>query len=318
MRPEVIDGIDEATPQEMSPHPVDESARQVLVLGVHNQLAQLGPANDVGALADFLAVQKLGERDAHKSIALVEPDECVARLITQLGVVVGFQSRLIDRRLLLGFQPLEKSIDSPEIALLPLVGRVVVTLRALDLLAQEESGRARGQRHRIELEMGQYVVDRPVLLVRASGRHQIEDHVVPRAIGGELLAQPATESIAVNHPALVAPADQQDRPLGREVLGIVRVLQQIIDELVPLVGLSGLEERPSLLDVGNPAQQVKVGSPQVLFVGRRLCRIHTGFLPGSFQQPVDESPAPFDLALLGARSWTVSRGQPLTSNHDHE
>src|SRR5208282_882918 len=107
-----------------------------------------------------------------------------------------------------------------------------------------------------------------------------------------------------------------DRPEG--VRGIVRVPEQKIDQLLPLVGLPGLEKRPGLLDVGNPGQQVKVGSSQVFLVGRRFRRIHTRFPPGTFQQPVDETSAPRALALLGARFWTIRRGQPLTCAHNHE
>jgi len=110
VRPEVIHGIDEAPPHEMGPHPVDEGTRQVLVLGGHDQLAQLGPTNDVGTLADLLSVQKLGERDAHESIAFLEPDVSVAGLIPQLSMVVGFQSRLIDDVFCSVFSPLKKAL----------------------------------------------------------------------------------------------------------------------------------------------------------------------------------------------------------------
>ena len=167
-----------------------------------------------------------------QAVALVEPDEGVGRLVAQLGVVVGFQARGVDRRLLLGLQPLEEGVDAPEIALLPVVRRMVVALGALDLLAEEEPGRPRGQRDRVELEVGQDVIDRPVLLVRARGRDQVVDDLVPGPIGGELLAQPAPERTAIDHPPLVAPADQQDGPLGGEVLGVVRVLEQVLDQLI--------------------------------------------------------------------------------------
>ena len=40
---------------------------------------------------------------------------------------------------------------------------------------------------------------------------------------------------AVDHPALVAAADQEDRPLGREILGEVGMIEQVLDQLVPLV-----------------------------------------------------------------------------------
>ena len=93
VRPEVIDRIDEAPAQEVGPHPVDERLGQVIVLGVGDQLAQLDPADHVGPLADLAAVEELREGDPDQAVALVEPDERVGRLVGQLGVVVGLQSR---------------------------------------------------------------------------------------------------------------------------------------------------------------------------------------------------------------------------------
>ena len=88
------------------------------------------------------------------------------------------------------------------------------------------------ERDRPELEVGQDVVDRAVLLVRALGRDQVVDDLVPGPVRRELLAQPARQGRAVDHPSLVAPADQQDGPLGREVLGVVGVLEQVLDQLL--------------------------------------------------------------------------------------
>jgi len=152
---------------------------------------------------------------------------------------------------------------------------------------------------------------------RVSRMHQVGAAIVIALLGVE-----RTDDVHVmhllGHPGHVL-ADLHsrrrgvDRPEG--VLGIVRVLEQKIDQLLPLVGLPGLEKRPGLLDVGNPAQQVKVGSSQVFLVGRRFRRIHTRFLPGTFQQPVDETSAPLALALLGARSVWDGPPRPVSDRH---
>ena len=156
-----------------------------------------------------------------------------------------------------GPHPLEERVDPPEIALLPVVRRVVVALGALDLLAEEQPRRPRGQRNGVEFEVGQDVIDRPVLLVRAGRRDQLMDDLVPGPIGRELLSQPARQGGAVNHPPLVAAADQQDRPLGGEILGEIGMVEQVLDQLSPLVAFPRAQERPGLLDVGDPAQQVE-------------------------------------------------------------
>ncbi len=164
--------------------------------------------------------------------------------------------------------------------LLPVVRRMVVALGALDLLAQEQPGRLRGERHRAELEVGQDVVDGAVLLVGAGRGDQLMDDLVPGPIGAELLAQPVVQRGAVDHPALVAPADQEDRPLGREVLGEVGMIEQVLDQLAALVGLPGGQEGPGLLHGRDPAEQVEVGPPQELLVGRRLRRLDARRGPG--------------------------------------
>ena len=89
----------------------------------------------------------------------------------------------------------------------------------------------------------------PFSLFEPVDADQLADDLVPGPIGGELLAQPVRQRRAVDHPALVAAADQQDRPLGREVLGEVGMLEQVLDQLAPLVAFPACPERP-----GPPAR----------------------------------------------------------------
>ncbi len=70
--PEIVDRIDEAPTEEMGPQPIDECLAQHLVIRVGDQLAQLGAADHVGALADLPAVEEPGKRDANQAVATVE------------------------------------------------------------------------------------------------------------------------------------------------------------------------------------------------------------------------------------------------------
>ena len=127
---------------------------QVVVLGVGDELAQLDPAVDVGPLADLAAVEERREGDPDQAVALVEAGEGVGRLVGQLGVVVDLGAGGVGRRHVLGLDPLEEGVDAPEIGLLPVVRGMVVALGALDLLAEEDAGRDRGQGDRARIPGG--------------------------------------------------------------------------------------------------------------------------------------------------------------------
>ena len=169
VRAEVIDRIDEAPAQEVGPHPVDERLGQALVLGVGDQLAQLGPADDIRPLADLAAVEEPRERRFRPCPLRRSNRDVTRRSARRSSSVWSYASRPVASACghVLGLHPLEERVDPPEIDLLPVVRRVVVALGALDLLAEEQPGRARGQRDGVELEVGQDVIDRPVFLVRA-------------------------------------------------------------------------------------------------------------------------------------------------------
>ena len=72
----------------------------------------------------------------------------------------------------------------------------------------------------------------------ARRRDQFMDDFVPGTIRSELLAQPIRQRRAVDHPALVATTDQKDRPLSREILGEIRMIEQVGDQLCSRLSLS--------------------------------------------------------------------------------
>ena len=101
---------------------------------------------------------------------------------------------------LLALQPLVEGVDPPEVGLLPVVRRVVVALGALDLLAEEDAGRDRGQVDRAVGHVGQREVDGAVLLVRPLGGQDLVGHLVPGAVLGELAAEPGGQGVGVDLP----------------------------------------------------------------------------------------------------------------------
>ena len=92
VRAEVVDRMHEASPQEMRPHPIDERLGQRFVVGVGDELAELGATDHIGPLTDLSPIQEPREGDADQSVAAVESDIRVGRLITQLGVIIGIEA----------------------------------------------------------------------------------------------------------------------------------------------------------------------------------------------------------------------------------
>src|SRR5262249_34519238 len=130
------------------------------------------------------------ERDANKTVALVVACIRVGWHIRQLDVVEDFGSRRVFLADLFGPDPFEEGVDTPEVRLLPVIRGMVVALRALDLLAEENAGGGRRPGHGTHLEVRDGVVDRAVVLVRSLGRNQIEGELVPGPVRVELLPKP--------------------------------------------------------------------------------------------------------------------------------
>ncbi len=155
---------------------------------------------------------------------------------------------------------------------------MVVTLGALDLLAEEEPGRDRGQRHRAELHVGERVVDRAVLLVRALGGDQVVDHLVPGAIVGELPAQPGRRAPPVDLPLLPL------RPISRTVHWLAKFLaksgwfSRYSTSFCRLPDSFEPRKRLGLLQCRDAAEDVEIDPAEELLVGRRLRRLDLRFI----------------------------------------
>ena len=85
----------------------------------------------------------------------------------------------------------EERIELPKHLLLPLVKRVIVTLRALHLLAEEDSGRATGRQDAFfRVNFVDQEIDSTVEILGSrfggtSGGHQFVDQSVVRLVAGE-------------------------------------------------------------------------------------------------------------------------------------
>ena len=204
-------------------------------------------------------------------------------------MVVCFQARRGGFRHVFRLHSLKEGVDAPEVDLLPLVGRVVVTLGALNLLTKEKSRRTRGEGDRVEFKVGEDVINRPILLVGTRRRHQLVDDFVPRPIGVELLSKPARQRWAIDHAALVLAADQEDGPLRRGILGVVGMIEEVLDQFSPLIALTRNQERPRLLHVRDSTQKVEICASQEFIVRRRLRGFDSRLGPSFFDQLIDES-----------------------------
>ena len=240
VRAEVVDRIDEAPAEEVGPHPIDERLGEHLVLRVGDQLAQLGPADHVVALADLPAVEEPREGDPDHAVAPVEPRRN-ASVGSSRSSVWSYDLAARWRRpasLSSVFIPLKKALIPQKSACFqsfdgwswhwvhwicwPRNSRVV----------REVSGTA------LELEVGQDEVDRAVLLVRARGRDQVMDDLVPGPVrrANCFRSQLVSAARSTIRPWL-------PRPISRTVhwvakfLAIVGMIEQVLDQLLALVGL---------------------------------------------------------------------------------
>ena len=118
-----------------------------------------------------------------------------------------------------------------ELLPLPGVGLMVVALGALDLHAEEDARDLARHLDRLGL-VRQREIDRAVLVVATGGGDQVRRHGVPRPVRGELLGEPRLElRIADLVPVLVRRVvEDHVAPVARPVGGIIRALQQVVDQ----------------------------------------------------------------------------------------
>ncbi len=121
----------------------------------------------------------------------------------------------------------------------------------------------------------------------------------------------------VDHPPLVAAADQQDGPLGREVLGEIGMIEQVSDQLLPFVLSHGSAGR-----LGTPGRWEFVPEGRDTLAARTLHRkpVLAGLTPAFFHASSINWSIKAGLALVS------SPGEPLagssaaaeTSSHSHD
>ena len=198
VRADVIQGFSEPVAEKMGPHAIHERLGQKL--GADDQLRQLRApvdvVNEAAVAFELRAIDKHGISGLRQSIA---------QLIEQhglLGVVVLAREILIDeldgRHVAAFFEApqgprlAEKGVHLPELVLLPVVERMVVALRALDLQAQENlRGLGRGLDGVLLQAAGQEIDESVKIffarLADASGRNQLENQPV---VGYVVLQRP--------------------------------------------------------------------------------------------------------------------------------
>ncbi len=144
---------------------------------------------------------------------------------------------------------------------------MVVALGAVDRHAQERHRYRFGQLRRILVQHEE--VRRAVFQRAAGGRHQVAGELVPRRVGRHVVANPVIVGPHRRRPQLLAVDQQQVAPLVGPIVDKLRPRQQLLDQLVALVGRRIGQKRAGLLDRGQQADRVDIRPPQKLGVGGR-------------------------------------------------
>src|SRR5690606_36932851 len=136
----------------------------------------------------------------------------------------------------------QEAVDFPELILLPLIERVVMTLSTLHLLPEENPRQIRSRfdvilfASLIPLKLREKEVHRTVFFEVPFCCDQIVNDLVPGTVSGEGLTKEFLHPDAAGLLRVVA-ADEDVGPDFRKIPDIIRVSQQLVDELRPLVRL---------------------------------------------------------------------------------
>ena len=193
----------------------------------------------------------------------------------------------------------EEGVHLPELVLLPLIERVIVALRALDLQAEKHLGRLGRGLHAVFVEAAGQKIHEPVevLFARLADALGLDQLLHQPVVGHVALQGPAErllQALAVHQRPWVGAAGAADENIGPQrgpiagVLLDVLVAQQSGDE--PLLAVVGrfVQVAFQLRDRGHAAQHVEVSAAAPLFVGGRGRGFEPVGLPMVADVPVDQ------------------------------
>ena len=285
-----VQRVDQAAAHELEPETVDAGVGEAFVglrgelLGEQWAAAELGHAGVAvlrghhlvflsfgeGGHGDFLAA---GQARAADFVGLPEHG---LELDPVGGHALGQQGDFGDLVLLqraLG----QKRVDAVEAALGEVIDRrVVVALSALEIHAEEEAGDVVGGLLLVELFSVRQKLGGGCDLGVAFEENEIVDERVPRAVGGELGAEPLAP-FGFGHFATAAPLQQHHRDGVLHALGKLRAGQQPVDELGALLRVLVRQEGARLGGRRDAAGEVQPGAAQKFSVrgqrGERAARL---------------------------------------------
>jgi len=244
----------------------------------------LGPIGH-GAVQEGGQNERLGFRDLQAA---------VRGLFDIVGLVV---SRVARRAL--GRVSREQRRERPELLPRPMRMRMIVTLSALHLQAEEHSRRTAGQQLRLVVggcEKRAGIGQRIAALRQSSGRlgrrcQQLGGNLVEAEVGSQSQAQPGFQSRSEGPHALVLlSAGQQDVGPGvGEMPGVGPLSEQPFDQPVALVAGRLGQKLPSLARGRDPAGQIEIGPAQEFGIVGRGRREHILRRPVALEIGVDRA-----------------------------
>ncbi len=279
----LVERLDQAGAEEMRPQTVDQSAREIGVVGggqpVGKYLSRGGAVVEVWLLA--VEVFRL-----HHLVGAGDGQARLAGLLAYTGTPNSGKARL---------NVAEEGGEGPKLLLFPLREGVVVALSATKIDAEKEPG-GRGCDFLGLVLLGDVENADRTACYHQTGRagfgrggDQLAHHRVEAALGCQPVPQPALEGGGLDAHLDVGARFRKEKsaPDGCKPGWIALPRQKCFDEALALVGSAIREEGARLADGGNSPRHVEVDPAKPFGVVGRFRRGHVRLFPGFLHQLID-------------------------------
>ncbi len=278
----IIDRVNNAPAEELIPGAVDHGLGEKRIARGDNPLGEDGPIGFLRIELGLLPLKELGGHDLGPlglviPLALAPSGPLEDR---HLGALLGGGLRI-------GRQPRlrEECRHAPVIVLLDLDKWMIVALGALQADAKEHLRDVVGDLvgGGIEDEVG----GGPVGLLRADRGEKIEHHLVERLVVLESVGQPGLHGLVIQPTVIRLARQHQAGPHLAQVGSKTRMLEKLVDDLGPLVGVGTVEKIDDLFRRRNNADEIEINTAEEFAVVGEGGRLDAFLNQSGLNRPID-------------------------------
>ena len=270
--PRVIDRLDQTAAKEMCPGAIHDVAREEGILRRSHPLGEQLAAVPFRRFFWRWFTQRVSEHGLVSSWMFRSPGVASDQ---HLALRSWFERDLREER-----------FHAKVISLAPAIERMMVALRALDARAEQHLRDRRGLLAGL-LDRFEDVAGR-LISQQSFGRQQFASEAVEWLVGREAVTHPAVVGVCSGMSQRRAFDSQQVRPFQRPIVGVLRPLEQLVDQSCSAFGLFVIEKFADFLRLGQCADDVEEGSAEEVFVGAEFARLDIELGKFVFNERVDE------------------------------